>query len=159
MISKQFSASLLKALQAQGTNILVANGAAAGQKAQHFMIHVIPRMEKDGIGLDIKGKKATDKELEELRKLLVSKVNKDFVEEEVPEEKKEDEEPKPPKENKKTSEVAETPQKVVEAEFEEPKKPAKKTKEKKTPKKTEKEKPEPKEDISLDDIANLITGS
>ena len=53
MVSKQISNTLLKALGAQGTSIVIANGAAAGQKAQHFMMHIIPRMENDNIGLQL----------------------------------------------------------------------------------------------------------
>ncbi|MEM4246801.1 MAG: HIT domain-containing protein, partial [Candidatus Woesearchaeota archaeon] len=51
MIAKGVSHAQLRALKAQGTNIFVANGVTAGQRAQHFMMHVIPRMEKDEVGL------------------------------------------------------------------------------------------------------------
>ena len=140
MISKQLSSTLLKALKVHGTNIFVANGIAAGQKAQHFMIHIIPRMEKDGVGLDIKGKKTTEKVLEELRQRLVKKINEEFgieTEKEITEEV--------------VPKVKEP--KVVEAEFKEEKKSLKaKTKSKKTKKSAK------KESVSLDDIANLVTG-
>ncbi len=140
MISKQLSSTLLKALKVHGTNIFVANGIAAGQKAQHFMIHIIPRMEKDVVGLDIKGKKTSEKALEEIRKLLVAKINKEFgieTEKEITEEV--------------VPKVKEP--KVVEAEFKEEKKSLKaKTKSKKTKKSAK------KESVSLDDIANLVTG-
>lgn len=46
-IAKKTSRSLLKSLGIQGTTIYVANGALAGQKAPHFMIHVTPRMRGD----------------------------------------------------------------------------------------------------------------
>ena len=148
MISKQLSASLLKALKAEGTNIFVANGAAAGQKAQHFMIHVIPRMEKDGVGLDIKGKTADENALEHIKKVLMPKINKVFnIKEEV-----------------------EVKSKVVEAEFkqetkqkETKKKPSKKQKRTtakkvlKKPKKTAAKKKK-QESANLNDIANLVTG-
>jgi histidine triad (HIT) family protein len=147
MISKQISSSLLKSLKLQGTNIFVANGAAAGQKAQHFMLHVIPRMEDDDLKLDIRAKKVDEKTLEPIRKKLVVKINQDFgiVQEEEPKEE----------------------EKVIEKEKTKPKeKPIKKEtktkkpikKETKTqPKKTEKAKPK-EEKVSLDDIATLITG-
>src|SRR3989344_9251805 len=41
-ISKKLSQLLLRALKVSGTNIFIANGLAAGQRAQHFLIHVIP---------------------------------------------------------------------------------------------------------------------
>ena len=49
LVSKYISQIILKVLKATGTMVYVANGMAAGQKAQHFMVHVIPRKEDDGI--------------------------------------------------------------------------------------------------------------
>ena len=152
MISKQISSVLLKALKAEGTNIFVANGMAAGQKAQHFMIHIIPRMEKDGLVLDIKGKKASEKELEKLRKLLVAKLNQEFgieAEEEL------EEIPEVHEEVPEVHEVekgVEEEKPLVEEVEEKPKKKKAKSKPKKTKKAVE------KESVSLDDIANLVTG-
>ncbi len=37
----------LRALKATGTNLFVANGTEAGQRAQHFLLHIIPRKEAD----------------------------------------------------------------------------------------------------------------
>ena len=49
LAAKKLSQLLLKALKVSGTNVLIANGLAAGQKSQHFMIHLIPRREGDHI--------------------------------------------------------------------------------------------------------------
>jgi histidine triad (HIT) family protein len=49
LTAKKISTAVLRGLKADGTNIFIANGAAAGQKAPHFMIHLIPRRENDGI--------------------------------------------------------------------------------------------------------------
>ena len=48
-VAKSLSNSMLRGIDAQGTNVLVSNGIAAGQRAQHFMVHIIPRKENDGI--------------------------------------------------------------------------------------------------------------
>ncbi|MDP3698151.1 MAG: HIT domain-containing protein [Nanoarchaeota archaeon] len=48
-VAKNLSQVLLKVLRADGTTIFIANGAAAGQRAQHFMIHLIPRKTGDGV--------------------------------------------------------------------------------------------------------------
>ena len=48
-VTKHIAQIMLKTLGAEGTNIFVANGPLAGQKAQHFMIHIIPRKENDKI--------------------------------------------------------------------------------------------------------------
>jgi len=50
LAAKQLSNSILRSIDAQGTNIIAANGIAAGQRAQHFMLHIIPRKENDGLG-------------------------------------------------------------------------------------------------------------
>jgi histidine triad (HIT) family protein len=177
MISKQLSAALLRMLNKDsqktspediGTNIFVANGAAAGQKAQHFMVHIIPRMQKDGVNLELETKEINEKESESLRKILATKLAKDFGVKviEVSETKRVSDDAqkslisdKPKLEAKspieeKVEEVKIEKPKIVEAEFKD-KKSAKKDKHSK-PKKEKKAKPE--ESVSLDDIANLITG-
>lgn len=49
IIAKKLSQVQLRALKSGGTSVFLANGLAAGQKAQHFMLHLIPRKEGDGI--------------------------------------------------------------------------------------------------------------
>ncbi len=49
VMAKKLSQALLKGLKVEGTNVFVANGLAAGQRSQHFIIHIIPRREGDGI--------------------------------------------------------------------------------------------------------------
>jgi len=48
-IAKGLSHAVIKGLKAEGTTIFVANGAVSGQRAQHFMLHIIPRMEGDKV--------------------------------------------------------------------------------------------------------------
>ena len=49
IVSKNLSQVLLKVLRADGTTLFIANGAAAGQRAQHFLLHLIPRKSRDGV--------------------------------------------------------------------------------------------------------------
>jgi diadenosine tetraphosphate (Ap4A) HIT family hydrolase len=44
------AAGLRRALQCDGVNLLVCDGAAAGQTEFHVHLHVIPRYEGDGFG-------------------------------------------------------------------------------------------------------------
>jgi hypothetical protein len=74
MVTKSLSGALLKALKADGTNIFVANGAIAGQKAPHFMAHVIPRKEGDKLTLNIPEHKISIAELLKIRDMLLPKV-------------------------------------------------------------------------------------
>ncbi len=48
-VAQKLSQLLLKSLHADGTTIFLANGQAAGQRAQHVMLHLIPRKEGDGL--------------------------------------------------------------------------------------------------------------
>lgn len=47
--AKMLSRTAIAALSAEGTNIFIANGPVAGQKAPHLIIHIIPRFPDDGI--------------------------------------------------------------------------------------------------------------
>lgn len=49
IVAKEISQILLKAMKVDGTTIFVANGLVAGQRANHFMIHIIPRKSSDSL--------------------------------------------------------------------------------------------------------------
>ncbi len=74
MVCKGLSQAALKSLHSKGTTIFIANGIAAGQKAPHFMIHIIPRNDGDGLSLSIPERSIPKKELDTvnaaLRKVL-----------------------------------------------------------------------------------------
>ncbi|HLC60200.1 MAG TPA: HIT domain-containing protein [Candidatus Nanoarchaeia archaeon] len=64
LVVKALSNTMLRSIDAQGTNIIVANGIAAGQRAQHFMVHLIPRKENDGINFVLPQKTLNENEIE-----------------------------------------------------------------------------------------------
>ncbi|RJQ17007.1 HIT domain-containing protein [Candidatus Woesearchaeota archaeon] len=70
VVAKELSHAILKAFNAKGTNIFVANGAIAGQRAPHFMIHVFQRKQDDGI-LTIPAKPISEKDLMTLKNHLL----------------------------------------------------------------------------------------
>jgi histidine triad (HIT) family protein len=74
MVAKELSNSVLRALGVQGTNIIVANGVAAGQRANHFMVHIIPRKQRDGLEFTLPQKKHSEKQLIEVRDKLSEKM-------------------------------------------------------------------------------------
>lgn len=135
MVAKALSHSVLRALQCQGSTIFIANGVAAGQKAQHFMIHVIPRFDNDNIGVDLPETEFTKQNIETIRKRLLKKVEEQLhfqPKEEINKIKPKIAEEEPPKEREKKETK--------------PKKEKKKQKE-----------PKPKEEkINLDDIAKVL---
>ena len=72
MVAKSLSNSMLRSIDAQGTNIVVANGVAAGQRAQHFMSHIIPRKDNDGINFVLPQKTIEEREIEEVGNKLIA---------------------------------------------------------------------------------------
>jgi len=75
-IAKQLSQILLKALKVEGTSIFIANGVAAGQKAQHFMLHIIPRKQGDNIELTIPQRQVSEEDFNKIHKALIEGVEK-----------------------------------------------------------------------------------
>tara|TARA_Y100000310_G_C20648420_1_gene797975 strand:- start:1325 stop:2092 length:768 start_codon:yes stop_codon:yes gene_type:complete len=70
-VSKSLSNSLLRGIEAGGTNILVANGVAAGQRAQHFMVHIIPRKENDGVDFVLPQKTLNQQQIDEVGNKII----------------------------------------------------------------------------------------
>ncbi len=115
-VAQKMSRLLLKALHVDGTSIFLANGAIAGQRAQHVIIHVIPRKEGDALLpseeklLDQSDwKKSKELVQEKTAHLLQQKTSEEKVEKrqkpkkekkkEEKEEKKEDDSPEDPEED------------------------------------------------------------
>src|SRR3990167_8645284 len=73
-VAKALSNAALRSLEVQGSNIIVANGVAAGQRAQHFMINLIPRKENDNIHFQMPQKTIDDSELKKIRKMLADSL-------------------------------------------------------------------------------------
>lgn len=74
MVSKSLSHVLLNSLKAEGTNIFIANGIAAGQRAQHFMIHIIPRKEGDGVGMNIPENNFSKDQIVDMKKKINERI-------------------------------------------------------------------------------------
>ena len=72
MVVKSLSNSMLRAIDAQGTNVIVANGIAAGQRAQHFMVHIIPRKENDNINFFLPQREMGQNEIEIIGSKLIA---------------------------------------------------------------------------------------
>ena len=74
VISKYLSDLLKETFNAKDVMVYIANGAAAGQQSQHFMIHVIPRYDGDGLDFDLGGESLSSSEIDILVKKLQSKL-------------------------------------------------------------------------------------
>ncbi len=70
VVAKGLSQASLQALQGKGTTIFAANGTAAGQRAPHFMLHIIPRMSGDNVGIYIPSRALPGKEADQVAAAL-----------------------------------------------------------------------------------------
>ncbi len=169
VVAKYLSQIVLKTLKVGGTNIYVANGIAASQKAQHFMIHIIPRKEGDGLltvneslldpELRKKVKSAIEQKLNELMGVKKEVVKVEGKEEEKePAKKKVKKKKKVAIEEEKEEEIEpeekDTDQKETEEESEEPEEAEEDDDQKEDADEETEEKDEG--DANLDDIANLF---
>ena len=97
MVVKSLSNSMLRSVDAQGTNVIIANGISAGQRAQHFMAHIIPRKENDNINFVLPQKAMEQNEIEVIGNKLIAalggtveKEEKDLTKKEPKKEQAED---------------------------------------------------------------------
>jgi histidine triad (HIT) family protein len=62
-IANKLSSSVFESLGMQGTNIIVNNGLAAGQKHAHFTVHIVPRRQNDNLMLQWNPKQLKEEEM------------------------------------------------------------------------------------------------
>ncbi|MBI4738461.1 HIT family protein [Candidatus Woesearchaeota archaeon] len=73
--ARKISLAMLRYLKAEGSNIFIANGSAAGQKAPHAMIHIIPRTASDGVKtFTLPQHKIKPEDAEKLQQLIAARV-------------------------------------------------------------------------------------
>ncbi|MBI4150941.1 HIT family protein [Candidatus Woesearchaeota archaeon] len=78
MLTKHLSQAVLRGLKAQGSTIFVANGLAAGQRAAHFLLHVIPRMEGDQAGITLPANAIAEADAKKIQEHLQPFVDRAF---------------------------------------------------------------------------------
>lgn len=74
IISKYLADLLKETFNPNNISIFISNGAAAGQQSQHFMMHVIPRYDNDGLQFDLSGGSLSSEELNSIAEKLKNKL-------------------------------------------------------------------------------------
>ena len=62
-IANKLSSTLFDSIGCHGTNLLINNGIAAGQKHSHFILNIVPRTENDNIKLEWQPKQLSEEEI------------------------------------------------------------------------------------------------
>lgn len=95
-ICNKTASIIFEVVKAEGTNIFLANGLAAGQNMPHVSVHVIPRFKDDKVNFGWEGVKINDNEMSELEDELRGKIKLEekevVIKEEEVEEKENEEE-------------------------------------------------------------------
>jgi len=78
VVAKKLSQAGLRSLKTTGTTVFVANGAIAGQRAPHFMMHIIPRIEGDEVSFKTAVMKLEKADLEITHAALKKRINQLF---------------------------------------------------------------------------------
>ena len=63
VITNKVSIVAFETLKAQGTNLIITNGTAAGQRSPHFIVNMIPRFQDDNLGFQWQPKQLTEEEM------------------------------------------------------------------------------------------------
>ncbi|MCF7866706.1 HIT family protein [Candidatus Woesearchaeota archaeon] len=149
---QKISQKLLNSLNCKGTSVFIANGAVAGQKAPHFIIHIIPRKNGDEVPLNPKFEELNKDEWEETHKKVYKAI---YGSEPDDNAKPGDETLEESEEEKKPEEKIEENDEKISEETSEDKNT--KTDENKDSEDSEKENSEDSEDeVDLDKISNLF---
>jgi len=76
-VANKISKALIEANLCDSTNILVNNGASAGQTSPHVLINIIPRKEKDKVSIGWDHQKISDNKMDSVLDLIKKKIPKD----------------------------------------------------------------------------------
>jgi len=75
IVANHLSEIIYEVVDAQGTNLIAANGPLAGQGVPHALINIIPRFEKDQVQISWMHKEVSEEEMSELQKKISEKAS------------------------------------------------------------------------------------
>jgi len=73
-VANRIASGVFEALNAEGTNIIVANGQVAGQTAPHVIVNIIPRFQGDKVAVGWQAQKIEENEMEEVAEKIRAKI-------------------------------------------------------------------------------------
>ncbi len=92
-MANKLSVAMFEGLRAQGTNIILMNGIAAGQKIPHISVSIIPRIKDDGLNYTWPGRKLTDDQMTIIEAQIKDNIINLSIPQVIPEEKTIEKEP------------------------------------------------------------------
>ena len=86
-VAQQIAGIIFETVGAEGSNIMVNEGVAAGQTHAHAILHIIPRKPDDGLNFEWPQKQIPEDSMNKIHELL--KIPEEAMQEEVEEKKEE----------------------------------------------------------------------
>ena len=84
VLSNKVSVAVFEGLDSKGTNVLIQNGLAGGQKRSHFGIEIIPRREGDGLNFEWTPTQYSEDEIDRISLMLKETLEKKEKEKDEP---------------------------------------------------------------------------
>ncbi len=78
-VANKLSISLFEGMGVHGTNLIIPNGAPAGQTIPHAAVHVVPRAENDGLKLQWEPRQLSEDEMGTVEMKLKDEMKSKFV--------------------------------------------------------------------------------
>ena len=75
-VAPRIGTALMRAVKAEGFNLMLNNGRVAGQMVPHVHLHVLPRFADDNVVITAPGVKYADGEMAELQRKIQEKLAK-----------------------------------------------------------------------------------
>ena len=73
-LAQRVAKALVKAVNAEGVNILQNSGVAAGQTVSHYHIHIVPRHTGDSVVLNKEGNSLSDEEFAKIKEAIAKEM-------------------------------------------------------------------------------------
>ncbi len=74
-VANKLSGAIFEATQCHGTNLVLANGPAAGQTAPHVLVNIIPRFDGDKVAIGWNPEKISESEMKKLASDIYAKAS------------------------------------------------------------------------------------
>jgi histidine triad (HIT) family protein len=71
-VAKRLAPAITQAMEAEGCNLFLNNGRAAGQVIEHLHLHILPRSTGDGLRLHLPQKPYSDGEAERIQRKIMN---------------------------------------------------------------------------------------
>lgn len=75
IVANRISAGIFEGLKSEGSNLIIQNGIAAGQTHPHFLMHLIPRKQGDGLDFTWKPNKYSEDDLATIENRIIDELS------------------------------------------------------------------------------------